>query len=76
MAERLPNPLEIAGSTHTYVPHVMRIDQEESVITMLKRLSREQDDLTLHAHAPYALLDAELSAEDRAVLHELRRRQT
>lgn len=76
MAERLPNPMDIAGSTHTNVPHVVRIDREESIIAMLKRLSREQDDLTLHAHAPYALLDAELSAEDRAVLHEMKRRQT
>ena len=76
MAERLPNPLDIAGSTHTNVPHIIRIDQEESVMAMLKRLSREQDDLTLHAHAPYALLDAGLSAEDRAVLHQMKRRQT
>ena len=76
MAERLPNPLDIAGSTHTNVPQIIRIDQEDSVMGLLKRLSREQDDLTLHAHAPYALLDEGLSAEDCAVLHQMKRRQT
>ncbi|KAL8697953.1 MAG: hypothetical protein Q9224_002073, partial [Gallowayella concinna] len=76
VAQNLPNPMDIAGSTHTNVPHVIRIDREESVMAMLRRLSRDQDDLTKNAHAPYALLDQELGGEDCKVVHQMKRRQT
>ena len=76
LAQRLPNPMEIAGSTHTNVPHVIRIDRREPVLTMLKRLTEEQEAMMRHAHVPYFLLDAKLSAADREMHLEMKRRQT
>ncbi|KAL8798046.1 MAG: hypothetical protein Q9182_006999 [Xanthomendoza sp. 2 TL-2023] len=76
LTPNLPHPLSIAGSTHTNVPHTIQIDRGETVLALLQRLSRDQDSLTAHAHAPSALLDHALSPDDRAVVRAMKRRQT
>ncbi|KAL8657373.1 MAG: hypothetical protein Q9226_001982 [Calogaya cf. arnoldii] len=66
IANNLPNPLNIAGPTVTFVTSVLQIDTQETVETLLHRFIEQQRRLTEHQHVP-PYMSLQLKAEDREV---------
>lgn len=72
IANTLPNPLNIAGPTFTYVTSVVQINTEETVEKLLRRVTEQQKHLTEHQHVPPSML-GQLKAEDREVWRDSKR---
>ncbi|KAL8676110.1 MAG: hypothetical protein Q9186_007338 [Xanthomendoza sp. 1 TL-2023] len=72
IAHKLPNPLNIAGPTFTYVTSVLQVDKEGTVETLLHHVVEQQKHLTEHQHVPPSM-PHQLKAEDRAVWLESKR---
>ena len=74
IAERLPNPIDVAGPTLANVINLVEINPEEAVLDLLKRMQMEQNLLTKHSHAPlgelrqHFALGNPLPAESKAQL--------
>ena len=75
IADRLPNPVDIAGPSYEYVINLVEIKQEEVVLDLLARMQTEQGLLTKHCHAPleelgkhFNLVGQNLSEESKAHL--------
>ena len=73
VAEYLPPPITIAGSTLEMVMNRIGVYGYETTGEFLKRLEEEQQALTAHAHAPTASISAQLNAADAAVFMAGRR---
>ena len=67
VAQYLPEPITIAGSTLALVMNRIGVHGYETTGDFLKRLEEEQKALTAHAHAPTASIAAQLNAADAAV---------
>lgn len=67
LAEYLPPPITIAGSTLAVVMNRIGVYGYETTSDFLKRLEAEQQDLTTHTHAPFASIAAQLNAADAAM---------
>lgn len=73
VAEYLPPPITIAGSTLAIVMNRIGVYGYETAGEFLKRLEEEQQALTAHAHAPTASIAAQLNAADAAIFMAGRR---
>lgn len=66
LARLLPSPKDIAGPTLTMAVDMVKIDWNESIIDMLKRLEQGQRHFGRHQHVPLADLMARMKPQDRA----------
>lgn len=76
--QRLPNPLIIAGPTFEVVVNRIEVsDKNESVLTFLQRIQKEQTELSANSHVPLRELlnSPSLTTEDVAIIREIMIRQ-
>ncbi|KAL8696153.1 MAG: hypothetical protein Q9224_002944 [Gallowayella concinna] len=75
IADRLPNPMNIAGPTLACNINVIAVYESESVGALLQRMQEEQTRLTEHAHAPFSVIKRQLGERDGRVMDDIGRRQ-
>ena len=73
IANHLPNPVTIAGSTLGLVVNRIQIHPTATVGSLLTHLEEEQHHLTAHAHAPLTAITAQLNPADAAACTGARR---
>lgn len=69
IANALPSPLNITGPTVSSVTSVLKIDPEETIGGLLRRVAEEQEQLNKHQHFPNSM-QAQLNEGDREVRAE------
>ena len=62
----LPSPLNRAGPTFNAVTSVLKIDPEEIIDSLLRRVAEQQKQLNKHQHVPFSMR-AQLNENDREV---------
>lgn len=72
IANALPNPLNIAGPTFSAVTSVLKIDPEETIEGLLRRVGEQQKQLNKHQHTPISM-QAQLNEGDVEVWVEAKR---
>ncbi|KAL8798047.1 MAG: hypothetical protein Q9182_007000 [Xanthomendoza sp. 2 TL-2023] len=75
IADRLPNPMKIAGPTVACTINVIPVDKSASVGALLRRTQEEQTQLSEHAHAPISVVKQQLGERDGRVMDDVGRRQ-
>lgn len=75
VADRLPNPMNIAGPTLAYTINIIAVDHSESVGVLLHRTQEEQIQLSKHARAPFSAVKQRLGERDGRVMDDVGRRQ-
>ena len=66
IARFLPDARKIAGPTLSMCTDIIRLDPEETIVNMLKRLGEEQRLISQYSHCPLSIIER-FSVEDRAV---------
>lgn len=75
IADRLPNPIGIAGPTLTSTINIVALDPSEAIDTFLRRVQRDQVEQSAHAHAPSLAVKQQLGERDGGFVDDLHRRQ-
>ncbi|KAK2763110.1 NRPS [Arachnomyces sp. PD_36] len=76
--QELPNPLNIAGPTVEFVVNRIEVpDNDESVLSFLQRIHKDQIELSANSHVPLRELfnSPSLSQDDVSVIREVMNRQ-
>ena len=75
IAERLPNPMNIAGPTIACTINCIPIDGSTVVSDLLQQMQEDQVKLSEHAHAPWSIMKQQISVRDGHVMDDVARRQ-
>lgn len=75
IADRLPNPMSIAGPTLTSTINNFALDPLEPIGAFLQRVQVDQVEQSAHAHAPFLAVKQQLGERDGSIVDALCRRQ-
>ena len=75
IADRLPNPMSIAGPTLTSTINSFALDPLESVGAFLRRVQAGQVEQSARAHAPFLVVKQQLGERDGRIVDDICRRQ-
>ena len=75
IADRLPNPMSIAGPTLTSTINSFALDPLETVGAFLRRVQVDQVEQSARAHAPFLAVKQQLGERDGRIVDDICRRQ-
>lgn len=75
VADRLPNPLNIAGPTMESTLNVIPVDAEKENLAFLAYMQDDQIEQSKHVNAPFWAVMERLGEEEGKVAYDLKRRQ-
>ncbi|KAL9614060.1 MAG: hypothetical protein Q9167_001414 [Letrouitia subvulpina] len=75
VADRLPNPLSIAGPTMESTLNVLPVDAERETLAFLTYLQEDQIEQSRHVNAPFWAVMERLGEEEGKIAYDLKRRQ-